>query len=119
MPDTPHRTSTLADGTRVVEKFTGNVAIPSQFNDDRKWTAVMDLKPDEVYAGFVRAAPDVSVVAHPRADADGVLIEIAGMHFGIPTEQAEALIPVLQAAIDKKKAQRAQRAEAARTVPEG
>ena len=102
MPREPHRTRELSDGTRVVEKFTG--LTPKDTTDDRKWTPVVELLPGEVYSGFVRPAADIACAPHPRSD--GVLLEIAGVRFGIPTDQVEAALEELQAIVAAKKAQR-------------
>ena len=98
-----HRVREQADGTRRVEKFTGPSDAPKHLADDKFWTPVLDLKPDEVYSGFVRAAADCGVAPHPRADADGVLIDIAGVKFGVPTEQAEALANGILDAVKTKR----------------
>ena len=95
-----HRTRQRNDGTRTIEKFTGPSPTPKHLNDDANWTAVMDLKADEAYAGFVRAGTDCSVAPHPRAE--GALVEIAGVRFGIPSEQASELARGILAAIEKK-----------------
>jgi len=52
----------------------------------------------------VRPAADIACAPHPRSD--GVLLEIAGVRFGIPTDQVEAALEELQAIVAAKKAQR-------------
>lgn len=113
MPDM-HRERTMGDGTRVIEKFTGDPR-PRELLKDELWTPVVDLQPGEVFGGFVRLAPDISVAEHPRDDADGAILELAGMRFGIPIDQLEAAIAGMQAVVESKKAKRAARkaAEAA------
>ena len=100
----PLRTMTKGDGTKVVERFTGNLGRPLEFDDPAKWEPVLEMKPDEVYAGFVRPVADISVAEHPTGD--GVLLEIAGVKFGIPTDILEAALPEITKAIESKKAQR-------------
>jgi len=98
------RTRELGDGTRAIEWFTLFDDTPAELLKDANWQTVMDVKPGEVFSGFVRLSADVRVAEHPRAEADGVIVEIAGTRFGIPTEQAETLIAGLTAAVAAKKA---------------
>jgi len=100
-----HRTGTKGDGTRVIEKFTGN-PIPSELVKDANWTPVVDLQPGDVFGGFVRLAADISIAEHPRAD--GAIIELAGVRVGVSIDQLEQAIAGFQAVVDAKKAKRAQ-----------
>ena len=95
-----YRNREHADGTRTREKFTGPSAVPKHLNEDANWTPVIDLKPGEVYSGEVRLGADCSVADHPRGD--GVLVKIAGVRFGLPRDEAEALARGILAAIEKK-----------------
>ena len=91
------------DGSRTLQTHVGKPDL-SDSDDPRAWQDGLTIGKDDVFSGMVRLAADVETAPLP-AGKSGVLIKIAGVTFGLPLEQAEALIAGVQAAVDDKKAE--------------
>lgn len=95
------RIRTNGDGSRTLEIHVGKPDL-SDSHLPGAWKEEFSVGKDEVFARMVRLAADVEVAALP-AGKNGVLVKIASQTFGLPTEQAEALIAGLTEAVAAKK----------------
>jgi len=103
-----HRNVTLADGSRVIQEYTGASKHYTEpgWDAPHNWRDVMTLAQGEVALDFAQPAADVAVAA--LEDGRRVALTLAGTHFVLTPELiAEGLIPALTKAVAQAKANKA------------